>query len=225
MHVALRGGGALVTLDPASGAVLRRRPVCPAPRGVGWDASTDSVWVACATGELVALPAAGGSATKSFVLDRDLRDVLVGTGLLSVTKFRSAEVLEVSIADGTIAVRGFTPDPDSDFSTQVAWRAIPGSQPGDVIVVHQGQARRAVPTTIQGGYGGTVSGPPGVVESVLTVLSSTGSRHGVLSGAVLPVDVALSDDGGSIRRRGGRQRVRPGGGRLTTCSRWARTCR
>src|ERR1700722_20172024 len=32
VHVALRGSGALVTLDPATGTVLARRAVCPAPR-------------------------------------------------------------------------------------------------------------------------------------------------------------------------------------------------
>ena len=30
-HVALRGGGALVTIDPATGTVLQRRAVCPGP--------------------------------------------------------------------------------------------------------------------------------------------------------------------------------------------------
>src|SRR5579884_918340 len=62
VHVALRSGGALATVDPAQGLLIARRNVCPAPRGVGWDGATDLVWVACATGELVALPAAGGIA-------------------------------------------------------------------------------------------------------------------------------------------------------------------
>jgi DNA-binding beta-propeller fold protein YncE len=73
VHVALRSGGALVTVDPTTGTVLSRRAVCPAPRGVAWDSTTDRVWVACATGELVALPAAGGPIATQWVIERDLR--------------------------------------------------------------------------------------------------------------------------------------------------------
>src|SRR5580700_8728411 len=45
VHVAVRGGGALVTIDPLAGSILARRTACPAPRGVAWDSSTDRVWV------------------------------------------------------------------------------------------------------------------------------------------------------------------------------------
>src|SRR5262249_30097328 len=54
-HVALRRGGALVTIDLATGTISSRRDVCPAPRGVAYDSSGDVVHVACATGELVTL--------------------------------------------------------------------------------------------------------------------------------------------------------------------------
>ena len=47
MHVVLRGGGALASIDPAAGAVLVRRDVCGAPRGVAYDTSHDFVVVAC----------------------------------------------------------------------------------------------------------------------------------------------------------------------------------
>lgn len=77
VHIALRSGGAVVTVDPSAASVTSRQAVCPAPRGITWDSSADLVWVACATGELVALPSAGGTAVHSFVLDRDLRDVVV----------------------------------------------------------------------------------------------------------------------------------------------------
>ena len=88
VHVALRGAGAVATLDPVSATVTSRLNVCPAPRGVAWDASTDLVWVACATGELIALPAAGGSPVHSFVVARDLRDVIASGGSVAVTQFR-----------------------------------------------------------------------------------------------------------------------------------------
>src|SRR5260221_10030239 len=56
VHVALRRGGAVVTIDVASGKVLARRPVCGAPRGNAYEATADRVDVACAGGGLVPLP-------------------------------------------------------------------------------------------------------------------------------------------------------------------------
>lgn len=43
VHVVLRGGGALATIDPGTGALVARRNVCPAPRGLAWYASRDLV--------------------------------------------------------------------------------------------------------------------------------------------------------------------------------------
>ena len=37
VHVALRGAGDLLSLDPADGKVLARRALCPAPRGLAFD--------------------------------------------------------------------------------------------------------------------------------------------------------------------------------------------
>ena len=59
IHVALRRGGAVVTI--AGGAIVdspagMRR----AARGLAWDSARDLIHVACASGELVSLPAAGG---------------------------------------------------------------------------------------------------------------------------------------------------------------------
>src|SRR5262249_60383703 len=76
-HVALRRGGALVTIDVARGQILARRAACSAPRGVAYDASLDAVWMACAGGELLVFAAAGGAARTVTQLDRDLRDVVV----------------------------------------------------------------------------------------------------------------------------------------------------
>ena len=128
VHVALRGSGALVTLDPATGTVLARRAVCPAPRGVVWDSTSDSLWVACATGELVQLPAAGGAPTQSVTVERDLRDVLLVNGALSVTSFRSAQVLRLN-SDGTVR-HDQLGSPDTTFVPQVAWRAVAGPRWG-----------------------------------------------------------------------------------------------
>jgi hypothetical protein len=203
VHVALRGGGALVTIDPTRGAVVSRRIVCPAPRGVAWDASSDLVWVACATGELVALPAAGGGVTRTLVLERDLRDVIVGNGSLTVTQFRSAQVLRLT-SDGTITRRDPLPSPVSTFAPHVAWRAI-AAPSGALVAVHQAESRTSLSTQVQGGYGapsdpgGSLGSESGAVISVLTVLGHDGAATvnqpfpGVLS-----VDVAMSPDGSAV---------------------------
>jgi len=174
VHVALRAGGALVTIDPSSGTITARRSVCPAPRGVAWDVSTDLLWVACATGELVALPSAGGPSTREFTLERDLRDVIVSNGSLSVTKFRSAEVLRIA-SDGTVSRRDQLPSPLSTFTPHVAWR-VAGTPSGAVVAVHQASTTQSLSTTVQGGYGGAGGG-------------------GCLGGASLPL-IAEAEDGG-----------------------------
>ncbi|HEX8793789.1 MAG TPA: cytochrome-c peroxidase [Polyangiaceae bacterium] len=150
VHVALRGGGALVTIDEKTGAIVARRPVCPAPRGVTWQWGTDLVWVACATGELVAFPSRGGAAVHRWVIERDLRDVVIDDQGLAVTTFRSAEILRI---DGSGAVISrYAPEPFPGTSTHVMWRALATS--GLIITVHQAESESIVQTHSQGGYGG-----------------------------------------------------------------------
>jgi mono/diheme cytochrome c family protein len=161
VHVALRGAGAIVTIDPVAGTVTGRQSVCPAPRGVAWDSSTDLVWVACATGELVALPSKGGSAVSSFVVERDLRDVLVSGGSVSVTQFRSAQVLRIA-SDGSIARSDALPNATGGFSPHVVWRAVPGPA-GTLAAVHQEESLSNVTTQVQGGYGGCGGGFSGLI--------------------------------------------------------------
>jgi hypothetical protein len=221
VHIALRGGGALVAIDPATGALVGRRAVCPAPRGVAWDRSSDVVWVACATGELVGLPSAGGAATRQLVLERDLRDVVVSNGSLAVSKFRSAQMLRVA-SDGTITRRDDIAAPAPSFVPHVAWRTVAGPS-GSLVIAHQAETTASLSTQIQGGYGGA-SGGVGIpqfpvfdggagadgglgptqfglgpesaaVLSVLTVVASDGTSSSQTFPGVLPVDVALSPDG------------------------------
>jgi hypothetical protein len=203
VHVALRSGGALVTLDPTTWTVSARRSVCMLPRGVAYEAATDTVHVACAGGELVSLPAAGGAATRTLQLDRDLRDVVVDGGKLLVTRFKTAELLVVN-ADGTVGSRlspptfaasGFSND---SFSPSVAWRALP--QPGGgALVVHQrGTLGTVVPKP--GGYGSGFGGCDGIVQSTITPLQPgvPPPETASIAGVVLPIDLALSPDGKSV---------------------------
>jgi hypothetical protein len=197
VHVALRGGGALVTIDPTSGSILARRSACPAPRGVAWDSSTDLVWVACATGELIAFPAGGGGATAVWMVERDLRDVIASNGSLAVSEFRSAEVLRVG-GDGTIARRDALPSPTTGFLPHVAWRAVPGPS-GTIVTLHQAETTTSLVTTVQGGYGcgGGGSGPPFITTQGVT-LGSSGLGGTVLAAldAAGAGDDASAVDGG-----------------------------
>ena len=155
-QVLLRGAGAVATID-TSGNVVARRSVCPAPRGIDYDALNDQLWVACATGELVTLPS-DGPISRSVRVDMDLRDVVLDGGKDFVTRFRSAELLEIA-SDGSIVDRK-TPDPVNAFSMApgVAWRAArkPG---GGVLVVHQLAATVPLVVVPAKAYYGTTPSP------------------------------------------------------------------
>ena len=64
-HVALRRGGAVVSIDVAAGTIAGRRSVCAAPRGIAYDPASDLLHVACSEGALVSLPAGGGDAVRT----------------------------------------------------------------------------------------------------------------------------------------------------------------
>src|SRR5204863_9766223 len=111
LHVVLRRAGAIATIDltlptlPTSLTAGARQAVCSAPRGIVYQKDGDLLHVACAGGELVSLPAAGGAATRTLTLDRDLRDVVLGAGgSLLVSTFRKAEVLAVD-SSGAVTTR------------------------------------------------------------------------------------------------------------------------
>jgi YD repeat-containing protein len=186
IHVALRGSGMLATIDPALGTVTTRRAVCPAPRGVAWQASTDTVWVACATGELASLPAAGGAASIR-VIERDLRDVIVSGDDITVTLFRSAQLLRLA-ADGSIARTDTMPSAANLMKPHVAWRAVSGPG-GTVVAVHQEESTQSVSTKSSGGYGcgggGLLPLPigPGVFDAGVSLLGASDASSGFSNGS------------------------------------------
>ncbi len=200
-HVALRGGGAVVTIDD-QGNLLDRTEICAAPRGVAYQAEGDLIHVACSDGELISLPAAGGDPVRSLKLDRDIRDVVVDGADLLVSKFRSAELLRVS-PDGTIASRISPPQAwrFDNFGSGELFPAIPsvayrtiGLADGRTIMVHQRASGR--PLSIQpGGYGGGGDCGDSPVEATATVFDPQGNEIEVgrrFPFAALPVDVAVA---------------------------------
>ncbi|MBX3272149.1 MAG: c-type cytochrome [Sandaracinaceae bacterium] len=100
VYVALRAGGAILAIDPASAAVTARHEVCASPRGLAWRGGADRVYVACADGTLVTLDAARAVA-QTVTLAPDLRDVITTPDGLLVSRFRAAELLHVR-EDGTV---------------------------------------------------------------------------------------------------------------------------
>ena len=159
--------------------------------------------VACADGELISVPAAGGVAVRSLQLQRDLRDVVVDGSRLRVTRFRSAELLTVE-ADGTVSntmsLPSFaTPRARSGqmFSAGAAWRMMPTAD-GGVAVLHQ----RGVVDTIRpvaGGYGGVNPCDPSFIRRSRRSRRMEPSRPGpALPGLVLAVDMAISADGAKV---------------------------
>lgn len=219
LHVGLRRGGALLTLD-ASGAILDRRTACPEPRGVAYDPASDRVHVACSGGELVTFPASGGDAVRSIRVERDLRDVIVTAQGLKLTKFRTAEVLTLD-ASGQIIARVLPPPvPRFDFGggidlgggggapmdgsfpapASTAWRTIALSD-GRLVMSHQRRAKNILDSESPGGYGGECGGGP--IEDAVTVIPPDGTGAGPMPVArigrgALPVDIAVSRSGDKL---------------------------
>jgi hypothetical protein len=212
VHVGLRGGGAVATIDLASGKVVDRTEVCSAPRGVAYDAATDVIHVACAGGELVTLPAAGGAAVRTLRLDRDLRDVVVKGSNLLVSRFRSAEMLLIN-GKGQIINRrsppAFGDDPQNNvtgfgtsFTPTVAWRTV-ALPSGGAVILHQRSANGVVVVSQPDGYGSSGGGCDGtIVNSTVTSVDDNGDLMNPTAGpsiigASVPVDIAVDSTGGS----------------------------
>lgn len=201
LHLVLRGGGAVATIDPATAAVTERKAVCAAPRGIAYEPGTDRVHVACAGGELVSLPATGGDPVRTIALERDLRDVAVVGAQLWVSTLRTARLLIVN-SDGTVASPVTLPHGFDDFKGEtapaVAWRTmtLPG---GHVAIAHQRALVGPVQTT-EGGYGGDGGSCGGIVQSAVSLVD--GATHAVaslaLGNVVLPVDLAYAPAGDTI---------------------------
>ncbi|MEP7049334.1 MAG: c-type cytochrome [Pseudomonadota bacterium] len=204
VHVLLRRGGALVTLDPKLGSVQARRAVCPAPRGITYDQATDQLHVACAGGELVSLAASGGSPTRRLAFERDLRDVVMGAnGSLLVSTFRKAEVLVIG-SDGQLNLRlrpSSGPVQTLEGAARmrtpsVAWRMLSLDEASNsVVVLHQTGVTDTIDTA-PGGYAGR-NGCSGIVAVGVSVLSPSGASPPVATGfggVPLAIDLALSPD-------------------------------
>jgi len=207
IHIVLRGSGALLTFDPATGKTIAKRSVCSEPRGVAWESATDLVHVACATGELVSMPAAGGAPVRTLELGRDLRDVVVSGANIVVTKFRFPEVITID-ATGAILTSVKPPAVNRFLNLEtgttaesvptVAWRTI-ALPDGRLIMTHQ--RKRPLPQPLRvttGGYGNESTTirtcGKGPIESALTIFGPDPFPVAAFIQDALPIDIAASAD-------------------------------
>lgn len=127
-HVALRRGGAVVTIALATGAIVNRRRVCVAPRGIAHDPVLDRVYVACKSGELASFAATMDGVMSVRMIRKDLRDVIAKNGKVVVSTFRDAAILD--IADDAAEPRerrraGFL----TALQHRIAWRMVKAAPP------------------------------------------------------------------------------------------------
>jgi hypothetical protein len=216
-HVVLRGSGDVFSFTPGALASGERHHVCAMPRGIAYDESTDSLHVACRSGQLVTLTT-DGEITRAVQVESDLRDVTIVDGRLFVSTFRQAHLLELDETGQPVTDRvpatfagfggarfedGFGGgSTSSGFQPAVAWRttAIPGAR--TIAMVHQRESDTPVEPQ-PGGYGasgGGSCGQSGIVQSAVTFFGADGSvSDGVeIPAATLPVDIAFSHDGNEV---------------------------
>ncbi|MET0595564.1 MAG: c-type cytochrome [Polyangiaceae bacterium] len=194
VHVVLRGGHGVAVIEPATGTLIARLPVCRLPRGIAYDPTYDAVHVACAGGELVSYSAKTGELLRKLRLERDLRDIVVDGNRLLVSRFRAAELLVVE-SNGTVSGKlrppsGPNRSVDAGGATipAVAWRTVP-SPDGGALMVYQSLLTGLVPTT-PGGYGGRCGGIISTSVSLLRVDRPSVTVDDVP--ALLPIDLATT---------------------------------
>lgn len=217
VYVTLRGPGEVATLDVATGAITARRRACAEPRGMAYDASLDALYVACASGELVTFAGGSETPTATVRIEPDLRDVVLHGSRLFVSRFKTAELLEIDRAGAVLAKStmpisesvSFDPETESEIVSElqpgVAWRST-AAPDGTTVMVHQralsGQVELEPPTPEQptsygGGGGGGGPGCGAIVQTGVSIVDhAAGSiRTAAIAGAVLPVDIAVSETG------------------------------
>ena len=209
VHVVLRRAGAVASIDLRTQAVVARRAVCAAPRGIAYDSATQMLKVACVGGELVNLPAASGEVASRVQVGSDLRDVIETKSGSFVSRLKRAELLRVDAAGKTLATeRPATPAlffPETDGSQVVdtleptsARRTI-ATLDGGLIMLHQGERNGDIEVQNDGDvssgaspYGG-VGSCTGVVSTEVTRFDSTGKPTSTVAiSGVLAVDIAES---------------------------------
>jgi hypothetical protein len=198
IYVVARRAGAVLAVDLQAASVRQRTSVCAAPRGLAYDGARMRVHVACRSGLLVSIDVASGNVAEQVELEADLRDVIVSGDTRIVTRFRSAELLELD-SGGSLRTR-LIPPTISGSKAAVLFRAI--AQPnGTILLAHQLEGEAPLGTGFGAYYGGSCFGG-GVVQQAVSVLPAALSQDPAvtraLPGLAGPTDFAISQDGTRI---------------------------
>ncbi|HKP58091.1 MAG TPA: cytochrome-c peroxidase [Polyangiales bacterium] len=214
-HVALRRGGAVVSIDTTTRSIAERRAVCASPRGIAYDATAQQLVVACTGGELVTLPKTGTQGITRTPVESDLRDVVPTSNGLFVSRLKSAELLSLDSKGARLGVQRpsiegqFFAEPDgsqtADTLETLGARRTVASSDGGFVMLHQsarnGDIELKQPDNVTGmnpgasPYGGQ-GNCSGVVGSAITRFNAQGLPVATGQfGAALAVDVAISPDG------------------------------
>jgi mono/diheme cytochrome c family protein len=225
VHVALRSGHAIASFGLDADAPVQRTDVCDLPRGMAYDSNADRLYVACAEGRLVEVDPIAAKATRKIELGRDLRDVILRGSSVLVTRFRSAELLDVNLADGRV-MTSYKPrvaaqheqtvvddgpelrdprgchlpaqhieDRTNMLESEVAWRTI--DMPGVGIAMLHQRAGSAEVRVQPGGYGGGSGCSPGIVHPSLSVGDQVSGSVELFGGGLL-VDLAADPTGAML---------------------------
>lgn len=224
VHAILRGSGEIVSFSLDDEQPPTRRRVCESPRGLAWSDREQAFLVTCRDGQLVKASETSGDVQVMRRLQADLRDIViqrdarVSTERVHVSRFKSAQVLELSPIAGMSERSSLTPpevlaqplpplptvedagSPEAPalvaqhHSPSVAWRAL-ASQQGTLLLHQLGQTAEVQLETSEAAYGGTTCG--GLVSAALTELRPDGTVRtlGPLVDLTLPVDASLSPSG------------------------------
>ena len=197
-HVALRSSGNIATVDLATGAVDERR-VCVAPRGIAYDEGADTLHIACAEGFLVSMPLSGGD-IRRIGLDRDIRDVMLTKNKILVSRFRQADVVELTRAGevkGKSSTRGGnlgwriarapSPPPEDEQTTPT-----PPEESDEPAMISQQPTDPSPTPGAVGYYGSGATDACSAPTITATRLDIPGQPSILIPPAVLPVDLATN---------------------------------
>jgi len=227
VHVILRESGEVLSFDPRDLDGAERHAVCQSPRGIAYDAGADALQIACRDGFLVTMGTDGAIAARVNVEEDDLRDIVATSAGLVVSRFRAAELVQLdrdghALTHVTPASQVEGTDRHGqpiEFVPQVAWRL--AARGNRLAVVHQRATDREIeldqPDAYGGGGGGSFDDSPGgfrgegaarrapiscggIVRTTVSVynaeLRTLATQN--FAGVTLPVDVAISPDGGRV---------------------------
>ncbi len=184
---------------------VKRHAVCGSPQGLAID-SQGLLQVACRDGTLLSLDPVSGETVRTLHLDDDLRDVVpLGAGLV-VSRFRSAELLQLDEA-GNLVFR-VRPARAATAEPAVAWRTV-ALPDGRLLMAHQlmstsllSAANGGVPAYYGGGCGSIAGATLSVIdlaapELEVLELENPNARYTVwrkgLTGVAGTIDVATPD--------------------------------